>query len=204
VALRRQTILAGALHSLALCISDVVSDEEILTKLRELGAGEFAHLNGALISHLRGTYDLLLLWGASQALCRAGLYHVVYGTAGYEKRLLGLERRALVEELLGPASEQLVYLYCACDQGFFWPQIGVTEQPIFRDRFSGEEYAIGSDLLASFCELTVANELEIARGSGAFVREHGASLRSAFARMKPWLSKLSYDSFVEILGESGA
>ena len=181
-----------------------MSDQEIFEKLHELGAGEFAHLNGALIKHLRGTYDLLRLWGGNEVLCKAGLYHAAYGTVGYDNKLLNLEKRGLIEELIGAAAEKIVYLYCACDRDFFWPQIGVTEQPIFWDRFSGEEYVVGDDLLKNFCELTVANELEIASGNEAFAKEHGTGLRSLFARMKPYLSSRAYDSFVEILGETDA
>lgn len=37
-------------------------------QLSELGAGDFAHINGNLIDHLRGTEDLLYSWSASKVL----------------------------------------------------------------------------------------------------------------------------------------
>ena len=38
------------------------------------------HSAGDLLSHFRGTYDLLRRWGSPEAVCLAGLLHGVYGT----------------------------------------------------------------------------------------------------------------------------
>ncbi len=177
-----------------------MNDYVIFEKLRELGAGEFEHLNGSLLSHLRGTYDLLHHWGANEDLCKAGLYHAAYGTAGYDEKLISLNERLQIQELIGLESEEVVYVYCACDRDFFWPQLGVVENPVFRNRFSGEEYALENDALKKFCELTAANELEIACGSTQFIDKYGIGLRSLFMRMKTYLSPPAYQFFKQTLG----
>ncbi len=177
-----------------------MNDHEIFQKLQALGAGEFTHVNGSLIDHLRGTHDLLRSWGANDVLCRAGLYHAAYGTDGYPGELAILEQREQIKALIGAGAEKLVYEYCACDRRFFWPQIGVEKPPIFKDRFSGTEYSVGEEWLRNFCELTVANELEIARRDSKFVKNMDPVFRVLFTRMRPYLSKFAYESFVEIFG----
>ena len=179
-------------------------DNSIFERLRKLGAGEFEHLNGSLLSHLRGTYELLHRWGANEVLCTAGLYHAAYGTDGYAEKLISLNERLQIQELVGSESEEIIYMYCACDREFFWPQFGVVDRPVFRNRFSSEEYALENDALKKFCELTAANELEIARGSAQFIDKYGAGLRSLFMRMEPYLSASAYQFFIQTLGEANA
>ncbi|WP_432724182.1 DUF6817 domain-containing protein [Jeongeupia wiesaeckerbachi] len=43
-----------------------------------MGAGAFSHLNGSLEYPLRGTEALLHSCGASEQVCRAGLFHAAY------------------------------------------------------------------------------------------------------------------------------
>ena len=44
-----------------------------LDALLNIGVG-VNHINGSLTDHLKGTHLLLNSWGASEELCRAGLY----------------------------------------------------------------------------------------------------------------------------------
>ena len=78
-------------------------------KLSQLGAGEFEHLNGALIKHLNSTYKLLVKWGASTALCDPGLYHAAYGTAGFETQVVSLSQRSEIADTIGDTAEGIVY-----------------------------------------------------------------------------------------------
>lgn len=175
----------------------LANDQQVFQKLQELGAGEFAHVDGPLIDHLSGTRDLLQSWGANDVLCKAGLYHAAYGTAGYSNQLVALAQREQIKALIGAEAEELVYAYCACDRNFFWPQIGVKRPPVFRDRYTGETNNVDDDWLKNFCELTVANELEIARRDSEFKKNSGPVFRELFARMKPYLSNPAYQSFAE-------
>ena len=157
-------------------------------KLAELGAGDFNHLDGNLIDHLQGTLRLLCDWSASSTLQDAGLYHAAYGTAGFTESFVSLEQREGISQVIGSDAEALVYLYCACDRDYFWPQIGVTSTPEFKNRFTNQLLYLSSQQLRDFCELTVANEIEIAIDNPSFVKEHGESLYSTFVNMRDYIS----------------
>jgi hypothetical protein len=158
-------------------------------RLLALGAGGFAHVGGSLAAHLRGTEALLLRWGARDALCLAGLCHAVYGTDGITGALASLGARTRIAELIGEEAEAIAYLYGACDRDRFHPRIGSPDELRFADRYTGTEYPIGGARLGDLCELSVANELELALGNAAFRAKHRASLRELFDRMAPHLSE---------------
>lgn len=162
--------------------------DEKFKQLTALGAADFVHINGTLIDHLKGTRDILASWSASQTLQDAGLYHAAYGTAGFEEQMVSANRRENIGKIIGVQAEEIVYQYCACDRDSFWPQLGLVENPKFRNRFTQETYPLNSGLLKDFCELTVANELEIAMASSDFVTKHGRGLLKLFTRMAPLLS----------------
>lgn len=157
-------------------------------RLKDLGAGEFAHLDGTLVRHLIGVYELLEAWGADRTLCRAGLFHAAYGTSGFTTRMVSLERRSEIAGIIGDDTERIVYTYCACDRASVWPQFGVADTIAFRDRFAGEVRLLADAELREFCELTSANEVEIAMRDADFARRLGPELADLFDRMRPWLS----------------
>jgi hypothetical protein len=152
-------------------------------RLAALGAGEFAHVAGTLAPHLRETAALLARWGNREALCMAGLYHAVYGTAGIHGALVAPAQRAVIADAIGAEAEAIVYLYGACDRDAFHPRIGTPHEARFVDRFSGSEYPISQSALDDFCELTIANEFELARTSAAFCAKHGTSIAHLAERM---------------------
>ncbi len=158
--------------------------ERAIRYLRELGAGEFAHVNGPLAQHLLGTHALLRQWGCREALCLAGLYHAVYGTAGIRGALASLALRPAIAHVIGIEAESLAYLYGACAREAFHPRIGTPHELLFADRFRGADYAIGAPQLRDLCEITLANELELASAGEAFRLRHRAELAGLFERMR--------------------
>lgn len=169
-------------------------------KLSELGAGEFEHLNGSLIKHLNSTYQLLEKWGASQELCDSGLYHAAYGTAGFEAQVVPLSQRNDIAKIIGKAAEEIVYLYCSCDRSFVFKDFSASASIKFKDRFTEKEFELTHAQAQQFCELTVANELELAIDSNNFLKEHGKGLHNLFIKMKPLLSKHANDTVNSVLG----
>ena len=174
--------------------------DEKFQKLSELGAGDFDHIDGNLIDHLQGTQKLLKEWSASTTLAVAGLYHAAYGTAGFDESLVSVEQRDNISKIIGSDAEELVYLYCACDRGYFWPQIGIVAAPEFKNRFTGQLHQLTPQQLRDFCELTVANEIEIATDNLSFINEHGQSLYRVFKNMRTYISDSAYASVERILG----
>ena len=127
---------------------------------------------------------MLRSWNSRDALCLAGLYHAVYGTDGIRGSLAGLDRRSAIAAIIGAEAEALAYLYGACAREKFHPRIGTPDQVRFADRFTSSEYAIDERTLRDFCELTVANELELALASEAFRTEYAEELAVFFGRME--------------------
>lgn len=174
--------------------------DEKFKQLAKLGAADFAHINGNLIDHLKGTRDILTSWSASQTLQDAGLYHAVYGTSGFDAQMVAPNHREKIAQIIGVQAEEIVYQYCACDRDTVWPQLGLINNPDFKNRFTQQTYRLNSELLNNFCELTVANELKIALGSTAFVEQHGKSLYRLFSNMRPLLSSRANAAVKRVLG----
>src|SRR5690606_7923389 len=73
-----------------------------------------------------------------------------------------LSPKIVSKEILDRPTERLVYVYGACDRSFTYRQIIREPEPQYRDRFTGRTFVLDHSLLSSLCELTLANELEIA------------------------------------------
>ena len=171
-------------------------------RLHALGAGTFPHVNGTLERHLEGTERLLRQWGNREMVCVAGLYHAVYGTDGIEGCLTGLDTREALARVIGVEAESLVYLYGACDRERFHPRIGTPAQNAFVDRFAGREYPIGDAQLRDFCEITVANELDLALCNQDFARRHADELLELFGRMRGAISAAAERAAFDALSAS--
>ena len=169
-------------------------------QLADLGAADFAHINGNLLHHLNGTKDLLSSWSASQPLQDAGLYHAAYGTAGFDAQMVAPDQRGKIAHIIGQQAEEIVYQYCACERGDVWPQLGLVNNPDFKNRFTLKIYQLHPALLKDLCELTAANELEIALGSSEFIELHGHDLFKLFTTMRPLLSSSANNAVKKILG----
>lgn len=170
--------------------------------LKELGVGEFAHLNGDLESHLLGTYKLLKEWDNPEYVCDAGLYHAVYGTQPMQK--LGIPHneyspsdRPKIRGIIGEESEQLVYLYGACDRDYFYPQIG-SPKPNYRDRFTGKNQVLSSIALMDILEITMANELEICISGPSLKEINRDNCIELFDRFNGFVSAKAFARYREV------
>lgn len=162
--------------------------DEKFRALAALGAGDFAHINGSLEEHFTGVHDMLVDWGARPVLCDAGLFHAAYGTVHFTDVMVSLDNRALVAGIIGAEAEAIVYRYCSCNRDTVFPRIGSAVPLPFEDRFAGETIMMPLEELREFCELTAANELQIAAGDPGFREQHRAGFTSLFSRMRPYLS----------------
>ncbi|KJY73688.1 DUF6817 domain-containing protein [Vibrio nigripulchritudo] len=175
--------------------------KEKFKQLAELGAGDFQHLNGSLTEHLKGTQNILKQWGASDVLQTAGLFHAAYGTAGFDENMVSLDQRKYIAEIIGEEEEALVYLYCSCDRDHVFPQFNKEKSIKFRDRFNETSIEIDDKTLNLFCELTVANELELVLASDDFKKQYGEELLELFRRMDAYLSPQAVTAYREALSD---
>ncbi|CAM3856105.1 DUF6817 domain-containing protein [Parendozoicomonas haliclonae] len=167
--------------------------------LKDLGAGDFSHLNGSLMSHLKGTEAILNAWGATETLKISGLFHAAYGTSGFDQNMVSLDRRSDIANLIGAEAEELVYLYCSCDRSYVYPQFGSSHPVEFKDRFNNSTFSLSDAELESFCELTAANELELATSSDDFKLKYGKDLLDLFQRMHSYLSPQAQKAYTSTL-----
>jgi hypothetical protein len=105
-----------------------------------LGVEQIAHTNKSYLAHLIGVYRFMEARGCSEELCRAGMFHSIYGTELFQRFSLPVEGRPEVRELIGARAEGLAYLNCAMDRSSFDRALEETEAPYpVRDRLTGEE-----------------------------------------------------------------
>jgi hypothetical protein len=92
-----------------------------LDLLKALGFGELQHDSHVpFLSHLLGTRRLLTEWGASDALCDAGLFHSVYGTEYFEPART--PSREDVVAVIGPDAERIAWLWCVIERATIDPE----------------------------------------------------------------------------------
>ncbi|MBA2626103.1 MAG: alpha/beta fold hydrolase, partial [Acidimicrobiia bacterium] len=135
--------------------------------------------------------ELLRSWGADAVLVRAGLAHAAYGTDGFARALFGWDERSAVIDLVGAEAEAIVHRYARCDRAASYPHLVAGA---YRDRIGGAPVALTTDEVHALAELSTANELDVARHSGAFREQHGTGLRALVAG---WRGVLSVDALAE-------
>src|SRR5437588_10151483 len=80
------------------------------------GIDRVGHTGKSYLAHLVGVYKLMEGRGCAEELCRAGLFHSIYGTERFQGFKLPLESRPEVRALIGARAERLAYLNCALDR----------------------------------------------------------------------------------------
>ncbi|MEV4135434.1 DUF6817 domain-containing protein [Dactylosporangium sp. NPDC049742] len=146
--------------------------------LRQRGAEAIDHPGGTLYAHLSRVHDRLGRLGSGAEVRLAGLAHAVYGTDGFDLRLLDPADRATLRYLIGEAAERLVYLYGACDRGRTWRQLPDTGK--VWNRFTNEAESLDPVLLRPFADLSIVNELDVVEQDPAVAEQYGADFRSLF------------------------
>ena len=84
--------------------------------LQTLGIDRVNHTQKTYMGHLVNVYRLMESHGCTEELCRAGMFHSIYGTEKFQGFKLPLERRSEVATLIGERAERLGYLNCAMDR----------------------------------------------------------------------------------------
>ena len=84
-----------------------------------IGIEQIPHTQKSYLAHLIAVYRDLESLGCAEDVCRAGMFHSIYGTEKFQGFTLPLERRGEVRELIGERAERLAYLNCAMDRASF-------------------------------------------------------------------------------------
>ncbi len=108
--------------------------------LVELGIEKIGHTRKTYLAHLISVCRFMEAEGCDDDVCRAGMFHSIYGTQRFQGFTLPLERRAEVRALIGERAERLAYLNCAMNRESFDRAVEQRTEPYrIIDRITGEE-----------------------------------------------------------------
>src|SRR3984957_10412650 len=111
-----------------------------------IGIEQIPHTEKSYLAHLIAVYRLLESQGCPEDVCRAGMYHSIYGTEKFQGFTLPLERRDEVRALIGDRAEWLAYLNCAMDRASFDRVLDQVVEPYrIIDRITGDDVALRSE-----------------------------------------------------------
>ena len=130
--------------------------------------------SSAFDEHLKGVQSVLRYWGSPDYLAKAGIFHSIYGTEGFQGFALPLEERQAITGLIGERSEKLCFVFCMVDRStldetvFDWNGL-VDEKSIFHLRARPElgrfDLVLNKEEWLDFVELTLADWLEQVEGA---------------------------------------
>jgi hypothetical protein len=134
--------------------------------LVELGIEKVPHTQKTYLSHLVNVWRLMESDGCTEEVCRAGMFHSIYGTEAFQGFKLPLESRAQVRDLIGVRAERLAYLNCAMDRASFDRAVEQTGGPYrFTDRITGEPVVVPQTDFYDLCRVHLYDWLEQVRRS---------------------------------------
>ncbi|HEX3659662.1 MAG TPA: hypothetical protein VHV55_27995 [Pirellulales bacterium] len=104
-----------------------------------LGIEAVLHTGKNYLAHLTGVHQLMRSYGLDHELCRAGLFHSIYGTQQFQGFKLELQRRPELESLIDPRAERLAFWNCLMDRSSFDGLLAQADGPyLVRNRETGE------------------------------------------------------------------
>jgi hypothetical protein len=106
--------------------------------LLNLGIERVPHTQKNYLAHLIGVYNLMKTYRLDEELCRAGLFHSIYGTEKFQGFKLTLDQRDELQALVGERAERLVYWNCLMDRSSLDELLGQVDEPYtLRNRETG-------------------------------------------------------------------
>jgi hypothetical protein len=126
-----------------------------------IGVEQVPHTHKSYLAHLIAVHGLLEKQGCPPDVCRAGMFHSIYGTERFQGFTLPLERRGEVRALVGDRAERLAYLNCAVDRASFDRILDQPAEPYtIRDRITGAAVALSRADFDDLCRVHLYDWLE--------------------------------------------
>src|SRR5437762_6834938 len=105
-----------------------------------MGVDQVPHTHKSYLGHLIAVSRFLEAHGCPEDVCRAGMFHSIYGTERFQGFTLPLERREEVRALIGDRAERLAYLNCAMNRASLDRALDQVVEPYrIIDRITGDE-----------------------------------------------------------------
>jgi hypothetical protein len=126
-----------------------------------LGVADIPHTEKTYLGHLVNVYRLMAARGCTEELCRAGMFHSIYGTQSFQGFKLPLARRPEVAALIGERAERLAYLNCAMDRATLDRALERPDGPYpVTDRLTGDEVLLSREDFDDLCRVHLYDWLE--------------------------------------------
>jgi hypothetical protein len=165
-----------------------------------MGVENIPHTEKSYLAHLIAVYRDLKAFGCGEDVCRAGMFHSIYGTEKFQGFTLPLERRGEVRELIGDRAEHLAYLNCVMDRASFDKAVEEHgERYRFRDRVAGVDVELDKHDFDDLCRVHLIDWLEQVGRS-----EEWDYRRDAYRAMADRLGEKAVESFERVFGREGA
>lgn len=128
----------------------------------------------AFDEHLKGVQAVLRYWKSPDYITRAGLFHSIYGTEGFQGFALPLSERKVIQELIGGKAEKLCFWFCMVDRSTLDKTVMDWERPLHaseiirlrgRPELGRFDLILNKDEWLDFVELTLADWLEQVEGA---------------------------------------
>ncbi len=137
------------------------SFKDLTNFIISLGAADIPHTKKTYLAHAIGVYNDLKAWGGDEELCRAALFHSIYGTQQFQDFTLPLARRGELRELIGARAERIAYWNCLMDRSSLDANLTKTEGPYrLINRLTQEEMALSDQDFNDLCRIHLCDFLE--------------------------------------------
>jgi hypothetical protein len=158
-----------------------------------LGVEQVPHTQKSYLAHLIAVYRDLETQGFSEDVCRAGMFHSIYGTEIFQGFTLPLERRSEIRSLIGERAERLAYLNCAMNRASFDRALEQDSEPYrILDRLTGEAVAMSGADFDDLCRVHLFDWLEQVPRSQQWQYRRAAYQRMAERLGKPTLERYEH------------
>lgn len=166
--------------------------------LRELDIEEVPHSgHKGFLAHLVAVHRDLEHWGCSQDVCRAGLFHSIYGTELFRRWSLPVDRRGDIRALIGERAEWLAYVNCLMDRATFDGLLESNGPYRITNRETGEMMELSREDYDDLVRLHLCDWLEqVARSVRWDYR------RDSYRRMAARLGGIAQESYDRVYAEA--
>ncbi len=164
-----------------------------------IGIDQVPHTQKSYLAHLIAVFRDLESLGCPQDVCRAGMFHSIYGTEKFQGFTLPLDRRDELRALIGDRAEYLAYLNCAMDRASFDRALDQRIEPVvIIDRITGQEDQLAQPDFDDLCRVHLVDWLE------QVPRSHEWDYRrQAYRSMAERLGTQAVESYERIYGLAG-
>ena len=135
--------------------------KDLTNYIISLGAADISHTDKTYLAHAIGVYNDMKAWQGSDDLCRAALFHSIYGTQGFQSFTLPMDRQPELRSLIGDYAEKIAFANCFMDRASLDAQIGKMTGPYpIVHRITREEFVLSKEEYEDLLRVHLCDWLE--------------------------------------------